>query len=96
MRQGAAFWEKAVHVKHKGSPYTIMFQVEENCPIYMDNYKDWIDYFVASYPSNTTTAFVVEGSLTIFNHRVAIYFSKIYNTTMDTLLWHEHNGVTTA
>ena len=93
--QAAKFWED-IHIDHHVHPYTIMFQVDDNCPVYMHNYKDWAEYFVAAYPSSTTTAFVVEEQMNIQHMRPMMMFMEIYDYAMDVILWDEHGGFTTA
>ena len=92
MRQGAAFWEKAVHVKHKGSPYTIMFQVEENCPIYMDDHRDWVEYAKEAYPAQSITAFIVEGELSLGNQRLSLHLYDLWASYLQIV---ENHGVVT-
>ena len=94
-QQAAAFWNSD-WVTHHVHPYTIMFQVDDNCPVYMHDYKEWAEYFVAAYPASTTTSFVVEGQMNIQHLRPMMMFMEIYDYAMDVILWDEHGGFTTA
>ena len=99
-QQGAAFWEGIDWTAPHVHPYTIMFMVNNNCPVYMHDYREWVEYFVASHPSDTHTEFVFEGQANLLHVRVLVKFMAIYDYTMDILKdqgdWLEHNGVTTA
>ena len=79
LEQGNAFWE-GIEVKTKFQPYSIMFQVEDNCPVYMNDHKDWLEYFNESHPCPSTTSFIVEGEVSLGNQRLSLVFHKLWST----------------
>ena len=97
LEQGAAFWEN-ICLKHQ--PYSIMFMVEDNCPVYIDNYRDWVEYFIEAWPLNTYTYFVTEEKQSLNINLAALKFCSIFEyckeIVEDGAAWDEHNGVTTA
>ena len=78
LEQGNAFWE-GIEVKTKFQPYSIMFQVEDNCPVYMNDHKDWLEYFIEAFPSQSTTAFIVEGEVSLHNQRLSLHLYKTWS-----------------
>lgn len=98
LEQGAAFWQD-ISIKTKFQPYSIMFQVEDSCPVYMDDYRDWQDYFYAAYPAQTLSAFVADGvSLNTIHAMVKwkMITEDAFGWVKFLSDWNEHNGVTTA
>lgn len=98
-QQGAAFWE-GIDLKCVSKPYSIMFQVEDNYPIYMHDYREWVEYMAESFPSNTTSYFVTEGFKSMNITLAILKFFRLHNYYIDLMNdeadWLEHNGVTTA
>lgn len=90
---GAAFWQDT-SLKTKFQPYSIMFQVEDNCPVYLDDYRDWIEYFVEAFPAHSTTVFIVEGEWSLGNQRIGMLLYTLWSSYQAVI--DEHNGVTTA
>ena len=74
LEQGAGFW-KDVNLKTKFQPYSIMFMVEDSCPVYMDDYREWVEYFIEAWPSDISSYFVTEekSSLNIFMAAASFY-----------------------
>ena len=72
LEQGAAFWEN-ICLKHQ--PYSIMFMVEDNCPVYMDDYREWVKYFIEAWPLNTYTYFVTEEKQSLNINLAALSFA---------------------
>ena len=72
LEQGAALWN---NIENKTLPYSIMFMVKDNCPVYVDNYRDWVEYFVEVWPSDISSYFVTEekSSLNIFMAAASFY-----------------------
>lgn len=93
----AALWN---NIENKTLPYSIMFQVEDNCPVYMDDYRDWVEYFIEAWPLNTYTYFVTEEKQGLNINLAALKFCSLFEyckeIVEDGAAWGEHNGVTTA
>lgn len=99
LEQGNAFWE-GIEVKTKFQPYSIMFMVEDNCPVYFTDYLEWAEYFCEAWPSNSFTYFVTEEKQSLNINLAALRFFRFFDNCKEIIengaAWDEHNGVTTA
>jgi hypothetical protein len=93
----SALWN---NIENKTLPYSIMFMVEDNCPVYMDDYRDWTEYFIEAWPLNTYTYFVTEEKQSLNINLAALKFCSIFEyckeIVEDGIVWTEHNGVIIA
>ena len=98
-QRSAAFCE-GKQFKSIYHPYTIMLQVEDNCPVYMHDYREWVEYITESFPADTTSYFVTEGFESMNIMLAILKFFRLHNYYIDLMNneadWLEHNGVTTA
>ena len=78
IEQGTSFWDDMA-IKTKFQPYSIMFMVENSCPIYMDDHRDWVEYAKEAYPAHSITAFIVEGELSLGNQRLSLHLYKTWS-----------------
>lgn len=89
IEQGTSFWDDMA-IKTKFQPYSIMFMVEDSCPIYMDDHRDWVEYAKEAYPAHSITAFIVEGELSLGNQRLSLHLYNLWSSYLQTV---ENHGV---
>lgn len=99
LEQGAAFWNN-VNLTPIYQPYSIMFMVDNKCPVYFTNYREWVDYLCEAWPCSSYACFVTEEKESLNIHLAALKFMRLVHKCNEILEynldWHEHNGVTTA